>query len=106
MEDKDIFKEFVTGGWLVALVGGLGMLARSLVDGVNRSHMEHAKRILAATLCSTIAWFVLEQIEVSSLIKAITYGIVGVISPELIQGCICLTKKFFKKKTKDIENGS
>ena len=104
MDEKNLIREFITGGWIVALVGGLGMLARSLVDGVDRSHKEHAKRILAAALCSTIAWFVLEQIEVSSLMKAITYGVVGVISPELIQGSICLTKKFFKKKAENINS--
>ncbi len=96
-DDKDLIKEFLTGGWIVAVVGALGMLARSLLDGVERSHLEHFKRILAAAICSTIAWFVLEQVEVSSLTKAISYGVVGVVSPEILQGVTKLAKRFAKK---------
>ena len=96
-DEKNLLREFLTGGWIVAAVGGLGMLARNLLDGVERSHTEHAKRILAAAICSTIAWFILEQIEVSSLTKAISYGVVGVVSPEILQGVTTLAKKFAKK---------
>lgn len=95
--EKDLLREFLTGGWIVALLGGLGMLARNLIDGVERSHLEHFKRIIAAAICSTIAWFILEQVDVSSLTKAISYGVVGVVSPEIIQGVTTLAKKFAKK---------
>ncbi len=96
-DEKDLLKEFFTEGWIVALIGALGMLARNLMDGVNRSCKEQLRRIFAAAICSTIAWFVLEQVEVSSLTKAISYGIVGVISPEILQGVIALAKRFAKK---------
>jgi len=96
-DEKDLFREFITGGWIVAAIGALGMLARNLLDGVERSHKEHAKRILAAAICSTIAWFILEQVEVSSLTKAISYGVVGVVSPEVLQGVTTLAKRFAKK---------
>ena len=95
--EKDLLREFLTGGWIVALLGGLGMLARNLIDGVERSHLEHFKRIIAAAICSTIAWFILEQVDVSSLTKAISYGVVGVVSPEILQGLTSLAKKFAKK---------
>ena len=97
MEDKDILMEFLRGGWIVALIGALGMLARTFMDGVKRSCTEQIKRIIAAAICSTIAWFILEQVEVSSLTKAISYGITGVISPEILQGITLLSKKFDKK---------
>ena len=96
-DEKDLLKEFLTGGWIVAALGGLGMLARNLIDGVNRSCKEQLSRIIAAAICSTIAWFVLEQVEVSSLTKAISYGVVGVVSPEILQGVTTLAKRFAKK---------
>ena len=96
-DEKNLIREFLTGGWIVAAIGALGMLARNLMDGVDRSHTEHFKRILAAAICSTIAWFILEQVEVSSLTKAISYGIVGVVSPEILQGVTMLAKRFAKK---------
>ena len=97
MEEKDILMEFLRGGWIVALIGALGMLARSFMDGIKRSCVEQTKRIVAAAICSTIAWFILEQVDVSSLTKAISYGITGVISPEILQGVTTLSKKFAKK---------
>jgi len=96
-DEKNLIREFLTGGWIVAAIGGLGMLARSLLDGIERSHLEHFKRIVAASICATIAWFILEQVEVSSLTKAISYGVVGVFSPEILQGVTALAKKFAKK---------
>jgi uncharacterized protein (DUF697 family) len=96
-DEKDLIKEFLTGGWIVAALGALGMLARNLTDGVNRSCKEQLGRIIAAAICSTIAWFILEQVEVSSLTKAISYGVVGVVSPEILQGVTTLAKKFAKK---------
>lgn len=96
-DEKNLIREFLTGGWIVAAIGGLGMLARSLLDGIERSHWEHFKRIVAASICATIAWFILEQVEVSSLTKAISYGVVGVVSPEILQGVTTLAKKFAKK---------
>ena len=96
-DEKNLIREFLTGGWIVAVIGGLGMLARSLLDGIERSHLEHFKRIVAASICATIAWFILEQVEVSSLTKAISYGVVGVVSPEILQGVTTLAKRFAKK---------
>ena len=96
-DEKDLFREFITGGWIVAAVGAMGMLARNLLDGVERTCKEQFKRMFAAAMCSTIAWFILEQVEVSSLTKAISYGLVGVVSPEILQGVISLVKKIVKK---------
>ena len=97
MEEKDLLMEFLRGGWIVALLGALGMLARTFMDGVKRTCIEQTKRIIAAAICATIAWFILELVEVSSLTKAISYGITGVISPEILQGLTLLSKKFAKK---------
>jgi hypothetical protein len=97
MELNQILKEFISGGWIVTLVGAIGMAARLLVGKEKIGCVEQFKRIAAAAMCSTIAWFILEQMTVSSLTKAISYGIVGVISPELISGIIKLAKKFSNK---------
>jgi len=42
----------------------------------------------------------LEQTDVSSLTKAITYGIIGVISPEVISGIVRMGEKFAKNPEK------
>jgi hypothetical protein len=96
-DEKSIIREFITGGWIVSVVGGLGMAARLLIEGKEMTIKDYCRRILAAVLCSGIAWFILEQIAVSSLVKAICYGITGVVSPELVSGVVLLAKRFSRK---------
>ncbi len=95
-ENKDLLKEFISGGWIVALVGAGSMIARLLTDDMKFTLKEQFKRIVAASICSVIAWFLLENIQMSSMIKAIVYGSIGVISPELIAGLMKAAKKFSK----------
>ena len=92
--EKSIIKEFLNGGWLVPLIGAAAMFARLLSGKNELSVKQQFKRILTAALASGIAWFVLEQTDISSLTKAITYGIIGVVSPEVIGGLVKLAIKF------------
>ncbi len=101
-DDKDLIREFLTGGWLVALVGAAGMVARLLTDDSKMPWVEQLKKIFAASICSIIAWFMLEQTDIASLTKAIIYGVVGVISPELLQGLARLAKQVSKNPAKFI----
>ena len=94
--EKSLIREFLNGGWLVPMVGAAAMLARLISSDTNLSIVEQIKKILTAAIASGIAWFILEQTDVSSLIKAMTYGIIGVISPEIIGGIIQIGKKFSK----------
>jgi len=97
MEVAKLWKET---GWLTAVIGGAGMTARLLANPIQGTTWDSIRRILMAAIVSTIAWFVVEQIEVSSLVKAITYGVVGVISPEIIDGLTSLAKKYSKNPGK------
>lgn len=92
--DRSILKEFVEGGWLIPLIGSAAMLARLLSSSKKMSIMEYFKKIVAAAIASGIAWFILEQTEIPSLYKAITYGVIGVVSPEIINGIVKLGRKF------------
>jgi len=98
--EKSIIKEFLSGGWLVPLIGAAAIFARLLSGDNGLSIKQQFKRILTAAIAAGIAWFVLEQTDVSSLTKAITYGIIGVISPEVISGIVRLGEKFAKNPEK------
>lgn len=91
---RSLLKEFLEGGWIIPLVGAAGMLARLMTAKKKYTFVEHLKNIVSAAIAATIAWFILEQIDIPSLYKAITYGIIGVISPEIIGGVIKLAKRF------------
>tara|TARA_B100000953_G_scaffold138917_1_gene115022 strand:- start:511 stop:828 length:318 start_codon:yes stop_codon:yes gene_type:complete len=92
--EKSLLKEFMQGGWLVPLIGAAAMFARLLSSPNGLTMKQQFKRILTAAIASAIAWFVLEQTDISSLYKAVTYGIIGVVSPEVIGGLVKLGKKF------------
>jgi hypothetical protein len=101
--EKSILREFLNGGWLVPLVGAAAMFARLLSGNSGLSLKQQFKRVITAAIAAGIAWFVLEQTDVSSLTKAITYGIIGVISPEVISGIVRLAEKFAKNPEKFIK---
>jgi hypothetical protein len=97
MEVAKVWKET---GWLTAVIGGAGMTARLLANPIKGTAWDSIRRILMAAIVSTIAWFIVEQIEVSSLVKAITYGVAGVVSPEILDGLTSLAQKYAKNPGK------
>ena len=101
--ERSIIKEFLDGGWVIPLIGAAAMLARLLSAQKKVGILEYAKKITAAAISSSIAWFILEQTDISSLYKAICYGIIGVISPEIINGIIKLGKRFQENPEKYIK---
>ena len=101
--EKSMIKEFLDGGWVIPLIGAAAMFARLLSTQKKMGIVEYAKKITAAAISSSIAWFILEQTDLSSLYKAICYGIIGVISPEIINGIIKLGKRFQEDPEKYIK---
>jgi hypothetical protein len=101
--EKSMIKEFLGGGWVIPLIGAAAMFARLLSTQKKMGIVEYAKKITAAAISSSIAWFILEQTDLSSLYKAICYGIIGVISPEIINGIIKLGKRFQEDPEKYIK---
>lgn len=94
--ERSLIREFINGGWLVPVIGAASMLARLLSSNVRISLLDQFKKVTTAALAAGIAWFVLEQTDISSLYKAIVYGIIGVISPEVIDGIVDLGRAFAK----------
>ena len=92
--EKSLIKEFVSGGWIIPLIGAAAMLARLLSSDTKLTWVQQLKKITTAAIASLVAWFLLEQTDIPSVYKAITYGIIGVISPEIITGIVKIGKRF------------
>jgi hypothetical protein len=101
--EKSLIREFINGGWIIPLIGAAAMLARLLTAKKKYTILEQLKNILSAAIASAIAWFILEQTDISSLYKAMAYGIIGVISPEIIGGIIKIAKHFERNPEKFIK---
>ena len=86
--------KFLKGGWIVTLIGAAGMIARLAVSEEENAMNTIIKNISAAMIASSISWFILEQFEINSMIKAVTYGLVGLNSPELLKGITKISGAF------------
>jgi hypothetical protein len=104
--EKSLLKEFINGGWLVPLLGAAAMVARLLSTGGNYTIATQIKKILTAAISCGVSWCLLEQTDVSSLTKAISYGVIGVISPEVISGIVLLGQKFAKNPERFIRDNN
>lgn len=87
---------FLNGGWVVIVIGAAGMLARIATskNPDEKTTSQIINNVVASMIASLISWFILEQFEIQPMWKAITYGLVGLNSPELLSGIIKIATKF------------
>jgi uncharacterized membrane protein YeaQ/YmgE (transglycosylase-associated protein family) len=89
-----LINSFINGGWVVLLIGAAGMVARLVTTNEEQSIRDIFKKMISSMIASLIAWFIMEQFEVESMYKAIAYGLVGLNSPEIIQGVLKISSQF------------
>ncbi len=89
-----ILHSFVDGGWLVLIVGMAGMMARLALFSGKVTIMHCIKNLIAAMLCSTITWFILEEVKIHFMYKAVIYVLAGLDAPELMEGGTKIAKQF------------
>jgi hypothetical protein len=70
------------------------MVARLVTTNEEQSSSDVVKKMISSMIASLIAWFVMEQFEVDSMYKAVAYGLVGLNSPEIIQGVLKISGQF------------
>lgn len=85
---------FLNGGWVVLLIGAAGMVARLVTTNEEQTPSDIVKKMISSMIASLIAWFVMEQFEMNSMYKAVAYGLVGLNSPEIINGVLKISGQF------------
>jgi hypothetical protein len=93
---KNAFREFIQEGWIIAVLGGMLMTLRLFIVKEKAPILEQLKKIFVASCSCAVAFFLLDATEISEFYKAIIYGVIGVTSPEIIQGIVKLAKSFSK----------
>jgi hypothetical protein len=91
---ENFIKNFLGGGWVVLLIGAAGMVARLVTTNENQTFGDVIKKMISAMIASLIAFFILEQFEVDPMYKAVAYGLVGLNSPEIINGVLKISGQF------------
>lgn len=89
-----VLHSFIDGGWLVLFIGLGGMMARLSLATGKITIKDFIKNMIAAMFCSIITWFILEEVKIHFLYKAIIYSIVGLDAPEIIKGSVKLAHGF------------
>ena len=91
---ENFITNFLDVGWVVLLIGAAGMVARLVTTNEEQSSGDVIKKMISSMIASLIAWFIMEQFEVNSMYKALAYGLVGLNSPEIINGVLKISGQF------------
>jgi len=77
--------DFKKGGWIVAVLGGIGVLIRWLLSDEHHGKIFWIRRTIAGTLVGIMAYFALYQVEMDGIYKSVILSTSGAFSPELFE---------------------
>lgn len=80
---SNAIESFRKGGWIVAMLGSLGILARLLLAKVKPTFCEAIKKTTAGGIVGVIAYFALHGTNIDPLYKSVIYATAGAFAPEL-----------------------
>lgn len=96
-EDQSInnmVNEFKKAGWLFALLGGLGMLARLILTDEKYHTTRWIRMVLAGAIVGVLAYFSLYNADIDPFYKSVLCSISGSLAPEMFDW---VRKKFLQK---------
>lgn len=83
-DDYEQFIEaFKKAGWIMAILGGLGMLMRLVFTNEKFVMSIWAKKIVAASIVGLLVFFSLHNIDIDEIYKSVICSISGSFAPEL-----------------------
>lgn len=89
-------QDFKKGGWVIALLGAMGMFARLILTEEKYSFCVWLRKIIAGGIVGVLAYFALYGTNIDPLYKSVIYSISGSLAPELWD----YLKNKLKKQTK------
>lgn len=93
---KDLISEFLQGGWLAPVIAGMGMTMRLLVDDKTTGVVDLIKKVVLSVLASLTTWLIIKDMLLPDWSYAVIYGVIGLVSPEIIMGLLKIGAKFGK----------
>lgn len=80
---QQVIEEFKKAGWLVALLGGLGALARLLLSDEKYNTIKWIRKIAAGVIVGVLCYFATYNLDIDPFYKSVLYSGAGSIAPEL-----------------------
>lgn len=93
---QSVVEEFKKTGWVMAVLGGLGMLARLILTNEKYNTIIWSRKIIAGGIVGVLCYFGLYDTEVAPLYRSVLCSVAGSIAPELFD---YLRRKFIQKAT-------
>jgi hypothetical protein len=91
--------DFKRGGWIVSLLGALGMMARMILTDERQPVVVWIKRVVAGGIVGVLMYFALHGSDIDPLYKSILFSVSGAIAPDLFEKSVyTLLNKLWKRK--------
>ena len=89
-------EDFKKGGWIVAVLGALGAIARFIITEEKWQAIVFVRKVLAGSIVGTLIYFAINHAPIESLYKGIIYSSAGALAPDIFEWI----KKKFTKQTR------
>lgn len=86
--------EFKRGGWIVAVLGALGAIARLIITEEKFYWIIWVRKALAGAIVGTLVYFAINQIPMDAMYKGIIYSSAGALAPDIFES---IKRKFTKQ---------
>ena len=81
----DTAQEFKRGGWIVALLGGLGAVARFLVSEERFKAIVLIRKGIAGCIIGTMVYFAINGIPMDGMYKSMIYAFSGALASDILE---------------------
>ena len=97
---RELIQQFMDGGWLAPFIAGMGMTMRLLVDDKTTGVIDLVRKVVLSILASLTTWLIIKDMMLPDWSYAVIYGVIGLVSPEIIMGLLKIGAKFSKDPIK------
>jgi hypothetical protein len=87
-------EDFKKGGWIVAVLGALGAVARFIITEEKWQAVVFVRKVIAGSIVGTLIYFAINHAPLESLYKGIIYSSAGALAPDIFEW---LKRKFIKQ---------
>ena len=80
---QSVVEEFKKTGWLMAILGAFGMLARLILTNEKFKAVIWTRKIIAGGIVGVLCYFTLFQIDIDAMYRCALCSIAGSLAPEV-----------------------
>ena len=89
-------EDFKKGGWIVAVLGALGAIARFIITEEKWQAIVFVRKVLAGAIVGTLVYFGINHAPLDAMYKGIIYSSTGALAPDIFDW----VKRKFTARTK------